>query len=153
MSRALRASVLIGIVLNLPPQYRVEQRVSGTITIWGHGSLGGRTEFVEGLVQAWEDGFRQRQPGVTFVNRLHGTASAIGALYTGTGDLALMGREIWQPEIDAFKEVFGYQPAGIHVMTGSLDVRNRDYAIVVFVHRDNPLSRLTLTQLDAIYSI
>jgi phosphate transport system substrate-binding protein len=131
----------------------VERIVSGTITIWGHGSLGGRTEFVEDLVRAWEDGFRQRQPDVTFVNRLHGTASAIGALYTGQGDLALMGREIWQPEIDAFKEVFGYPPTGINVMTGSLDVRNRGYAIVVFVHRDNPLSGLTLAQLDAIYGV
>lgn len=133
--------------------YVPETQVEGSISIWGHGAYGKRLEFVEGLVAGWEEGFRTHQPGVTFENRLHGTASAIGALYTGRGDLALMGREIWQPEIDAFVEVFGYPPTGIDVMTGSFNVRNRGYAIVVFVHKDNPIPGLTLAQLDAIYSV
>lgn len=137
----------------LPPAYKAEQSVAGTITIWGHGSYGAHTDFVEGLTRAWEEGFRRHHPGVVFNNRLHGTASAIGALYTGTGDLALMGREIWDPEIAAFKEVKGYAPTGIDVLTGSFNVRNRGYAIVIFTHKDNPIRGLTLAQLDAIYSV
>jgi len=136
----------------LPP-YEATEQLSGTLSIWGHGALGKRLSFVEGLVGAWEEGFRRYQPGIQFDNRLYGTASAIGALYTGTGDLALMGREIWPPEIAAFEEVFGYPPTGLVVMTGSYDVRNKGYAIVIFVHRDNPITGLSLDQLDAIFGV
>jgi phosphate transport system substrate-binding protein len=82
-----------------------------------------------------------------------GTAAAIGSLYTGRGDLALMGREIWPLEIAAFKEVLGYPPTGIDVVTGSFDVRNRDYALVVFVHKGNPIQGLTLAQLRSIFAV
>ena len=132
--------------------YEPSRQVDGTIGIWGHGAYGKRLAFVEGLVGHWEEAFRKHQPGIEFDNRLHGTASAIGALYTGVGDLALLGREIWPPEVEAFSEVFGYPPTGIEVMTGSFNVRNRGYAIVVFVHKDNPIKGLTLAQLDAIFS-
>jgi phosphate transport system substrate-binding protein len=63
-----------------------------------------------------------------------------------------MGREIWPPEVAAFEEVFGYPPTGVDVVTGSFDVRNRDYALVVFVHRGNPVQGLTLAQLRAIFA-
>jgi phosphate transport system substrate-binding protein len=138
---------------DLPPAYVPQQQVTGRIVIWGHGSLGNTTDFIEGLTRSWEAGFGKFQPGVTFENRLYGTASAIGALYTRTGDLALMGREIWPHEVAAFEEVFHYLPTGIDVLTGSFDVRNRGYAIVIFVHKDNPLAALTLAQLDALYGV
>jgi len=64
------------------PKYAAEQQVSGTLRIWGHGSYGAHTDFVEGLTRAWQEGFVRHQPGIRFDNRLHGTASAIGALYT-----------------------------------------------------------------------
>jgi phosphate transport system substrate-binding protein len=140
--------------LDLPPPYSPPQKqVSGRIVMWGHGALGGRFDFIEAVVKDWEQGFLKYHPGVKFENRLTGTASAIGALYTGTGDLALMGREIWPFEITAFKEVKGYEPTGIDVVTGSYKTRNRGYAIVVFVHKDNPIRGLTLRQLDSIYSV
>ncbi|MDD3180501.1 MAG: hypothetical protein PHQ04_09140 [Opitutaceae bacterium] len=138
--------------VNLPPPYVPQQQVSGTIRIWGHGSLGKTQDFIETLAKTWEAGFRKYQPGVEFKNELCGTAAAIGALYTGQGDLALMGREIWDPEVVAFQEVLGYPATGVDVVTGSFNVRNRGYALVLFVHKDNPLSRLTLKQVDAIYS-
>ena len=139
-------------VPDLPPPYHPEQTVSGTIRIWGHGAYDRKRDFIGALVSAWERGFQQYEPGVRFENHLVGTAAAIGSLYTGRGDLALMGREIWPPEIAAFKEVFGYPPIGLDVVTGSLDVRNRDYALVVFVHKDNPIKGLTLAQLRAIFA-
>jgi phosphate transport system substrate-binding protein len=138
---------------DLPTPYVPRQVVSGTIRIWGHGAYDKSQDFIEALVLAWEAGFNQHQPDVHFDNHLNGTAAAIGALYTGTADLALMGREIWPPEVAAFKEVFDYPPTGVNVVTGSFNVRNRGYALVIFVHKDNPLSKLTLAQLDAIYGI
>jgi phosphate transport system substrate-binding protein len=138
----------------LPPSYAPPAApVAGHISIWGHGSLGGRFDFIEAVVKKWEEGFHRFHPDVRFENRLHGTASAIGALYMGKADLALMGREIWPIEITGFQEVKGYEPLGIDVVTGSYKTRNRDYAIVVFVHKDNPIRGLTLKQLDAIFSV
>lgn len=158
MKRAI--AILLSLALVAAPAgarplapYAPDEQVSGTIRIWGHGAYGKRLEFVEGLVAALEEGFRKFQPGVVFDNRLHGTASAIGALYTGQGDVAFMGREIWGPEIAAFREVRGYAPTGLDVMTGSFDVRNKGYAITVFTHKSNPIKGLTLAQLDAIYGI
>src|SRR5258706_2231664 len=134
---------------NLPAPYTPSQeQVSGRISIWGHGAVAGRFDFIEALVKRWEEGFHKYHPNVKFENRLHGTASAIGALYTGNGDLALMGREIWPFEITAFKEVKGYEPTGIDVVTGSYKTRNRGYSIVVFVHKDNPVKGPTIRQLD-----
>jgi phosphate transport system substrate-binding protein len=138
---------------DLPAPYQAQHAVSGTIRIWGHGAYDKSQDFIETLVLAWEEGFRKQQPGVSFDNHLNGTAAAIGALYTGVGDLALMGREIWPPESAAFEEVFGYLPTGVNVVTGSFNIRNRGYAIVLFVHKDNPLTQLTLAQLDSIYGI
>ena len=138
---------------DLPPPYRTRGELAGTIRIWGHGAYDSKRDFIGALVHAWEQGFQQFEPGVRFENHLVGTAAAIGALYTGRGDLALMGREIWPPEIAAFKEVFGYPPTGVDVVTGSFDVRNRDYALVVFVHQGNPLQGLTLAQLRSIFAV
>jgi phosphate transport system substrate-binding protein len=139
--------------LDLPAAYQPGRTVSGVIRIWGHGSYNPSQDFIEALVLAWEAGFRKQQPNVSFENHLNGTAAAIGALYAGAGDLALMGREIWPPEVTAFTEVLGYPPTGLNVLTGSFDVRNRGYAIVIFVNKDNPIAGLTLRQLDAIYGI
>jgi phosphate transport system substrate-binding protein len=119
------------------------------IRIWGHGALG--HDYIESLVIKWEAGFRNTHPEVQFDNELHGTASAIGSLYTGTGDIAIMGREIWPVEVEAFENVHHYPPLGIDVVTGSLDIRNKDFALVVFVNRANPLAHLSLPQIAKLF--
>jgi phosphate transport system substrate-binding protein len=131
------------------PAYQAQQTVSGTIRLWGHGSP--TNDFMGNLVKTWEDDFRKYHPGVQFENRMYGTASAMGALFSGAGDLAIMGREIWPFEITNFEKIFHYPPLGIDITTGSLDIRNMDFALNVFVHKDNPLSKLTLTEVDAIF--
>jgi phosphate transport system substrate-binding protein len=119
------------------------------IRIWGHGALG--HDYIESLVIKWEAGFRKTHPEVQFDNELHGTASAIGSLYTGTGDIAIMGREIWPVEVEAFEDVHHYPPLGIDVVTGSLDIRNKDFALVVFVNRSNPLAHLSLPEIAKLF--
>jgi phosphate transport system substrate-binding protein len=121
----------------------------GPIRIWGHGALG--HDYIESLVVKWETGFRKTHPEVQFDNELHGTASAIGALYTGTGEIAIMGREIWPVEVEAFKDIHGYPPLGIDIATGSLDIRNKDFALVVFVNCSNPVANLSLPQLARLF--
>ena len=133
-----------GNLLNSLPSYMPEQQVIGTIRIWGNDQA-------DKIVNYWEEGFRKRHPGIHFETSLRGTASAIGGLYTGAADVALTGSDVWPIDIEGFDETFHYKPFGIEVFTGSLDVPDRDFALGIFVHKDNPISHLTLTQLDAIF--
>jgi len=146
---ALAATCVSGQTFESLPHYQPEQRVAGVIRIWGHGSP--KHDFMARLMKFWEEGFRKFQPAIQIENRMYGTASAIGALYTGVADMTILGEEIHAPAAAAFERVMHYPPLGIEIATGSVDVRNFDYAHVFFVHEDNPLSKMTLTQLDAIF--
>ncbi len=127
------------------PAYTPSNRVTGTIRSWG-------SEQMAGLMRLWEQEFRRYQPGVFFQDKLRGTMSPIGGVYGGAADLALMGREIWPAERMAFCQAMGYDPLVIEVATGSFDVPTKADALVIFVHRDNPLSQLSLAQLDGIFA-
>jgi phosphate transport system substrate-binding protein len=135
--------------VDLIPLYAPANKVNGTITLWGHGSF--KRDFMGRLVSLWIDRFHEYQPDVRFVYRMYGTASAIGALYTGAGNLAILGEEISPDAALAFRRAKGYAPTGIPIATGSLDVNFFDYAHMIFVHRDNPIDQLTLADLEAIF--
>jgi phosphate transport system substrate-binding protein len=76
----------------------------------------------------------------------------MGALYTDKGDIAILGQEIYPFETIAFEQVKHYPPLGIEIATGSVDVRNFDFAIGVFVNKQNPLSQMTLAQIDKVFA-
>lgn len=133
------------------PRYVAKKPVSGTIRVWGHGAEG--KDYITGLVVKWENGFQRLHPDVKFVNELHGTASAMGALYTGKGDVAVMGRLIWPAEVEAFTDVLGRKPVGIDVCTGSVDIRNKDFALTMVVHEGNPLKHLSLAQIHDVFGV
>lgn len=117
--------------------------------IWGHGSRG--ANYAGSLLGMWNSDFTRLHPGARIDVSLSGDSAAIGGLYTGAADVALMGREIWPIELEGFEQAAGHQPLEISVMTGSLDVARHSFALVIYVHKDNPLSRFTLTQVDAIF--
>jgi phosphate transport system substrate-binding protein len=143
-----QAQLTLAVVRSLPP-YRPEEQVSGVIRLWGHGSP--KHDFLGPLVRHWIALFHRYQPAVTIDDQMHGTASAIGALYTGAGNLAILGEEISPAAAAAFRRERHYPPTRIEIATGSLDVNYFDYAHMVFVNAANPLERLTLAQLDAIF--
>jgi len=126
------------------PAYQPEQQISGTIRSWGNDRM-------QGLMTRWEEGFRKHHPAVRFETTLHGTGTAIAGLYAGVADIALMGRSATSTENMAFEWVFRYKPMGVEVSTGSLAVPGKSYALAILVNKDNPLSRLTLSQLDGIF--
>lgn len=125
-------------------RYRPDQTISGTIRIWGD-------ENMSTVIGRWEEGFKKNHPDINFETRLIGTAAAIPALYTGLADLAVMGRESNVTEDNGFLHVLYYAPLRLDLMTGSLDVPGKSYALAIFVHKDNPISRMTMAQLEAIY--
>jgi phosphate transport system substrate-binding protein len=131
------------------PIYQPGQRVSGTVVLWGHGSF--KHDFMGSLVKRWMSGLSKTQPGIALDFRMYGTASAISALFTGAGNLAILGEEITPSAERAFERARGYPPTRIDVATGSLATNFFDYAHMIFVHKDNPLEHLTLAQLDAVF--
>src|SRR5712691_1305686 len=130
--------------LDLLSPYRPGPAVSGKLVAWGDDSQ--RT-----LLAHWKEGFQKHQPSVEVEDSLKSTATAMGALWTGTANITLFGRDTFPLEILGFKRVFGYEPLGVMVGTGSYDIEDRSYALAIGVHKDNPLTRITLTQLDAIF--
>ena len=130
------------------PAYRPSFSVCSTIRIWGHGNR--KLPWMRNLVDLWQAGFKKFHPAASIDYQMYGTSSGIPALFTSIGDIAILGEETLAPAATAFEHFKGYPPTAIEIMTGSLDVRNFDYAQQVFVHSQNPLERLTLAELDAI---
>lgn len=126
------------------PEYRPQQAVSGVIRSWGSPQM-------SGLMKNWEDGFRKYQPNVYFEDTLKGTATAQFGLQVNVADLAVSARQIFPYEYYGIYRRSQLRPVEIAVATGSYDVRGKSTALGIFVNKDNPLSRLTLKQLDGIY--
>ena len=130
--------------LNKLPAYEPTVKVSGVIRNFGSG--------LSGLVKLWEEGFRTVQPGVRFEDNLASSDAAIAGLEAGVADLAPNGREPSLTEFLSFYEIFKHDgPLQIAVATGSYDVVGRSWAEIIFVNKDNPLSQVTMKQLDGIF--
>jgi phosphate transport system substrate-binding protein len=128
------------------PHYKPEQKVSGTIREWGSNYFADSP-----LASYWETEFHKYQPNVSFNDHLKTSEHAISALCFGVSDLGPMGRQIMWDELLAFQREFDRLPLGITVVTGSYDVSGWNPAIGVFVNKQNPISKLTLKQLDGIF--
>jgi len=128
------------------PSYKPERKVTGTIRMWG------ANYFTDSpLAGYWEQEFRKWHPQVKFDFHLHSSQHAIASLIFGMSDVSPLGRQITTAERLAFQREFNYQPLGIVAVTGSYTLSGWNPAIGVYVHKDNPLSRLSLRQLDCIF--
>lgn len=122
------------------------------IHVWGHGNP--NRDDMGPLVRAWEDGFHKANPEyrrVRFENSLTGNASAVGGLYTGAAELALIDRPPLAIEVDAYHQGAGHDPTGVAVATGSLATQHHSPALAIVVNAKNPVRSLTLEQLDAAF--
>ena len=126
------------------PEYHPAQHVSGTVRVSGNDQMAA-------LLQRWEKGFRRFHPDVRFESWLKGTASGIYGLEMRTADLALMGRAMNPFEYYGTYERSWVFPVQVEVATGSFATPDKSPAYAVFVHRDNPIAKLTVQQLDAIF--
>ena len=127
----------------IPPVVQAPS-ASGVIRLWGNAAL-------LPVVARWQSSFQKISPTARIEPHLTGSDVAMSALATGAADLALIGREPTAVEVKAFEWIYRWQPTRIEVLTGSLATPGRSPALVVFVHRDNPLAGLTLAQLDALF--
>lgn len=124
--------------------YHPRATVSGTIRNWGNN-------YIPALMQVWEDGFRKYHPQVRFETNLKGTEAAVAGLYGGIADLAFVGREVYADEARGFENYYGYPPLVIQISSGSYATPHKTFALMMFVHKDNPLSKMTMAQADAVF--
>ena len=148
-----RAGLLVAAMLAIPAalraaddlaDYRPQLQVTGVIRSCGNPQM-------VSLMKRWEAGFRRLQPGIQFADDLKSTSSAMYGLDMRTADLALMGRPIFPYERYGVYERSWVYPAVIEVATGSAEALHKSPAYAIFVHKDNPLARLTVRALDGIF--
>jgi phosphate transport system substrate-binding protein len=118
------------------PTYTSVAGVSGSLKSIGSDTMNNE-------MALWGEGFKKAYPSVTLEVEGKGSSTAPPALIAGTAQFGPMSRPMKDAEIDEFEKKFGYKPVGLAT---SIDM------LAVYVHKDNPLSSLTLVQVDAIFS-
>jgi phosphate transport system substrate-binding protein len=124
--------------------YQAQQRVSGTIRVYGNN-------YIPALMKRWEEDFQKFQPRVTFTTNLPGTEAAMAGITSGIADISFVGREGYRSEIRGFKGRFGYEPLGIEISSGSFGTPHKTFSLEIFKHASNPLQGLTMDQAEAIF--
>src|SRR5437867_4928684 len=130
--------------LSALPSYRPEQMALGVVRIYGTP--------LESLVGQWSSEFRAKQGHVRLNAYLINTSQAFAGLLTGKADIGLMGHRTWHTSLMAFDKAFGYAPLEIRFATGSYDdPQGSTPGLMFIVHKSNPLTKLTLEQIDGIF--
>ena len=118
------------------PSYKAVSGVSGNISSVGSDSL-------NNLMTYWAEGFAKFYPSTKVQIEGKGSSTAPPALISGTAQLGPMSRAMKGSEIDQFEKKYGYKPT---------QLRTAVDALAVFVHKDNPIKCLSMSQIDAIFS-
>jgi phosphate transport system substrate-binding protein len=118
------------------PAYQTASGVSGNLSSVGSDTM-------NNLMQFWAEGFNGLYPNVNLQIEGKGSSTAPPALIEGTSNFGPMSREMKAEEISKFEAKYGYKPTYIKA---ALD------ALAVYVHKDNPITQLTLAQVDAMFS-
>ena len=119
------------------PAYKATTGVSGTIK-----SIGSDT--MNNLMTLWAEGFNKFYPNVKVEVEGKGSSTAPPALIGGTAAFGPMSRPMKADEIDLFEKKFGYKPT---LLPTGIDM------LAVYVHKDNPIKSLSLSDVDAIFSV
>jgi len=127
------------------PDYQPEQMVSGTIREWGSNYFADSN-----LNDYWEAAFHKFQPGIKFDVHMRTALEAAPALVTGVADLAAC-RLFTFSEEELYERAFNHEPLRILIATGSYDVPGWSPALAVVTNKENPISQLTVQQLDGIF--
>ncbi len=118
------------------PEYQRTSGVSGNLSSVGSDTLAN-------LMTLWAEDFKRVYPNVNIQIQAAGSSTAPPALTERTSNIGPMSREMKDNEIEAFESRYGYKPTAIPV---AID------ALAVYVHKDNPIAGMTISQVDAIFS-
>jgi len=122
--------------LSKMPAYQPRDLGEAKLSSVGSDSMGG-------LVERWMLSYRTLQPEVQLQVTSRGSALAPSALIDGSADLGPMARPMKQSELSRFKRQLGFEPT---------QIRTAVAGIGIYVSENNPLTEISLAQLDAIFS-
>lgn len=117
------------------PSYAVQEVVSGKLKIVG-------SETMKPLIDAWVSDLTRRHAGLKIAVEAMGSETGLAALLEHRTEIAAMSRRITAEEISEFVKEYGYEPTEVPVAND---------ALAIFVHKDNPISGLSLDELDGIF--
>ncbi|MDB6128192.1 MAG: ABC-type phosphate transport system, substrate-binding protein, partial [Verrucomicrobia bacterium] len=127
------------------PAYQPKQAVAGWIKIHGAATLEqGR------LARLWQDGFATFHPDVHFSYYLPTAEVAVTPLYYHQADISVV-HELGFYDILPYERVLNSQPLRITAFTGSYNMAGYAPPYRIIVNKDNPLTKITIDQLDAIF--
>src|SRR5258708_7255969 len=127
------------------PAYAPQERIAGTIRLWGSNYI------VDGnLGEYWEKAFRKFHPDAKLDFNMLTTRAAVPSLVFGVADLGI-GRKVKTEELQLYQRYKDRDPREVVIATGSYNVTGWNPAFGIVVHKDNPLTKITLEQLDGIF--
>ena len=127
------------------PAYQPRSRISGTIR------LGGSNYIVDGrLAEYWEGVFRKFHPEAQFEYNMPTTRTAMSLLAYGMSDIGI-SRKALSDELQLYQRIRNRNPIEIVIATGSYNVTGWNPGFGIVVHKDNPLTKVTLGELDGIF--
>ena len=127
------------------PAYAPKRKLTGTLRFWGNNYI------KDGyLAEYWETEFRKFHPDLRIAWNLPTTGIAIPALSAGVADL-VMSRKAIIMDLLTFEQVYHYPVTELSVVTGSFDVYGWMPAFIIAVHKDNPLTGISMKQLDGVF--
>jgi phosphate transport system substrate-binding protein len=135
----IASTVVLGAqALKVDPALPAYARVSGV-----SGSLSSvGSDTMNNMMTLWAETFRKFYPNVKIQVEGKGSSTAPAALIAGTSQFGPMSRPMRAAEIDQFEAKYGYKPT---------ELKTSYDALAVYVHKDNPIAKLTLAQVEAIF--
>ena len=127
------------------PHYKPQQQVSGVIRMTGSNYIADSH-----VGEYWLAAFKKFQPGVTFEFNLKTPSAAVYALFLNAGDVD-PSRKMTFEDLLAYERTMNADPVEIEYATGSYDVPGWSPAFGIFVNSSNPITKLNIAQLEAIF--
>ncbi len=127
------------------PHYEPGEQVKGTLRVCGNNYVNDAP-----LGRYWKEAFERFQPGVTVEYYTPTAAIAAACLYFDKADIGV-NHELSFYDYLAHVRIKGFEPQGFSVFTGSFDYVGWQNNLVIIVNRANPITKITLKQLDGIF--
>jgi phosphate transport system substrate-binding protein len=115
--------------------YQRTSGVSGSLNSVGSDTM-------NNMMTLWAETYRKFYPSVKIQVEGKGSSTAPPALIAGTAQFGPMSRQVRATEVDQFEAKYGYKPT---------ELRTSYDALAVYVNKDNPIEKLTLAQVEAIF--
>jgi len=119
------------------PAYQPLTQIKGRLHISGSDSM-------KPLLSAWTDELKRRHSGMKVSLRAEGSQIGLTDLLEHRTEVAAMSRRMTASEIAEFVKEYGHEPAEVPV---AID------ALAIFVQQNNPVTGLSLDELDSVFCI